>query len=228
MQTKSTPMSNATETIEIHVHGVDGSIKKFTQRDGSLLRQTLDWFQPNHLFTQQRIEIPGERSLTTFIASQVTRIDLVTEPHSHSNRAPGPVEAVELSEPAFRALAHGQQLHVVEKTSPPPDNTVMVLFDIALAGGKHLFLALETPVSHTPQNMESFSTLLTSASFSFLTRAGGFAVLNVANLLWFTVYPDPAQLSTDARAAVRHRNATEPGSSHRQYDLLEIDEQEAA
>ena len=228
MQTKSTPMSNATETIEIHVHGIDGSIKKFTQRDGSLLRQTLDWFQPNHVFTQQRIEIPGEHSLTTFIASQVTRIDLVTEPHSLWNRAPGLVEAVELSEPAFRALAQGQQLHVVEKPSPPPDNTAMVLFDVALAGGKHVFLALETAVSQTPQNMESFSTLLTSTSFSFLTRTGGVAVLNVANLMWFTVYPDPAQVSMDARAAVLQRNATEPGSPQRQYGPLEIDEQEAA
>ncbi len=228
MQTKSTPMNNAPETIEIHVHGVDGSIKKFTQRDGSLLRQTLDWFQPNHIFTQQRIEIPGERSLTTLIASQVTRIDLVTEPRSTTNVSPGPVEAVELSEPAFRALAQGEHLHVVEKTSPPPDSTVMVLFDLALAGGKHVFLALETPVSHTPQNMESFSTLLTSASFSFLTRAGGFAVLNVANLMWFTVYPDPAEVSTAARAIVRLRNATEPGSPQRQYEALEIDEREAA
>ena len=228
MQTKSTPMSNATEAIEIHIHGVDGSIKKFTQRDGSLLRQTLDWFQPNHIFAQQRIEIPGERSLTTFIASQVTRIDLVTEPRSPSNVSPSPVEAVELSEPAFRALAQHQELHVVEKTSPPPDNTVMVLFDIALAGGNHVFLALETPVSQTPQNMEGFSTLLTSTSFSFLTRAGGFAVLNVANLMWFTVYPDPAQVSTDARTTVRQRNATEPGGSQRKYEPLEIDEQEAA
>lgn len=228
MQTTSTPMSNATETIEIHVHGIDGSIKKFTQRDGSLLQQTLDWFQPNHVFTQQRIEIPGEHSLTTFIASQVTRIDLVTGPHSLWNPAPGPVEAVELSEPAFRALSQGQQLHVVEKPSPPPDNTAMVLFDVALAGGKHVFLALETAVSQTPQNMESFSTLLTSTSFSFLTRTGGVAVLNVANLMWFTVYPDPAQVSMDVRAAVLQKNATEPGSPQRQHGPLEIDEQEAA
>jgi len=104
----------------------------------------------------------------------------------------------------------------------------MVLFDVALAGGKHVFLALETAVSQTPQNMESFSTLLTSTSFSFLTRTGGVAVLNVANLMWFTVYPDPAQVSMDVRAAVLQKNATEPGSPQRQHGPLEIDEQEAA
>ena len=222
------PMYNATDTIEIRVHGVDGSIKKFTQRDGSLLRQTLDWFQPTHIFTQQRIEIPGERSFTTFIASQVTRIDLVTEPRSLSNASPGPVEAVELSEPAFRALAQGQHPPEVERTPPPSDNTAMVLLDIALAGGQHVFLALETPASQRPQDMERFSTLLTSTSFSFLTRTGGVALLNVANLMWFTVYPDPAQASTDGRTTVRLTNVTEPASPQRHYEPLEIDERKAA
>ncbi len=223
-----THMINPTETIEIRVHGVDGSIKKFTQRDGSLLRQTLDWFQPTRIFAQERIEIPGERSLTTFIASKVTRIDLVTEPRSLSYASLGPVEAVELSEPAFRALAQAQHPHEVPKASPPPPNTAMVFLHIALAGGNHVFLALEMPVSHTPQDMETFGTLLTSTSFSFLTRAGGVAVLNVANLIWFTVYPDPAQVSTDTPAAVPHTNATGPGSPHQQYEPLAIGEREAA
>ena len=119
-------LSNATETVQIRVHGIDGSIRTFTQRFGSLVGQTLNWFQPTYIFAQKRIEIPDERSLTTFFSSQVTRIDLITEPRSNWSFPPDLVEAVELSERAFRALAQPQQPRERQETPPSRDNAAMV------------------------------------------------------------------------------------------------------
>jgi hypothetical protein len=221
-------LNNATETLQIRVHGIDGSVQTFTQRGGSLIGQTLKWFQPTYIFTQKRIQIPGERSLTTFFASQVTRIDLITEPRSNWKLPPDPVEAVELSERAFRSLAQAQQPREKQEASPPRDNAAMVLLDIALAGGQHVFLAQEMAGRPAPQAMQGFDTLFTTTCYSFLMRTGGVAVLNVANLVCFTIYPDPAQVSAVACAAVRPRNNTEPGSPQRESGLPEIGEREAA
>jgi hypothetical protein len=222
------PMNNTTETIRIRVHGVDGSIRTFTQRGGGVIRQTLDWFHPTYLFAQQRIEIPGERSLTTFIASQVTRIDLVTEPRSNCHVPPDLVAAVELTEPAFQVLTQGEQPQEKPEESTLPHKTEKVLLDIALAGCQHVFLAQERAVSQPSQDMLRFSTLLTSKSLSFLMRTGGVAVLNIANLVCFTVYPDPAPVPAAVRATVRPREATELANPQRESGLPEIGEWEAA
>jgi len=222
------PMNNTTQTVQIRVHGVDGSIRTFPQEGGSLIRQTLNWFQPTYIFTQKRIEIPGERSFTTFMVSQVTRIDLVTEPRSNWSLPPNVVEAVELSEPAFRTLARAPQPPERQKASLAPDDTAMVLIDIALSGGQHLFLAQEMAFSQPAQDMHMFGTLLTTTGFTFLMRTGGVAVLNVANVVCFTVYPDPAQLSADVSTAARQRCGTELRSPQRESGLPGIGEQEAA
>ncbi len=222
------PMKNATESVQIRVHGVDGSIQMFTQHDDSLIRQTLDWFQPGCIFAQKRIEIPGEHSLTTFFVPKVTRIDLVAEPRSNWNLPTDLVEAVELTERAFWALAKSQQSQEVQRAPSPPDNTAMVLLDIALTGGQHVFLAQEAVVPRPSQDMQGFGTFLTTTSFPFLMRTGGVASLNVANLVCFTAYPDPAQVSADVWAVVRQRNSTEPGGPQRRSGLPQIGEREAA
>ena len=221
-------LSNATETVQIRVHGIDGSIRTFTQRFGSLVGQTLNWFQPTYIFAQKRIEIPDERSLTTFFSSQVTRIDLITEPRSNWSFPPDLVEAVELSERAFRALAQPQQPRERQETPPSRDNAAMVFLDIAMAGGQHVFLAQEMAGRPAPQEMQRFDTLLTTTCYSFRMCMGGVAVLNVANLVCFTIYPDPAQVSADGCAAVRQRKSAVLGSPQRQSGLPEIGEREAA
>ncbi len=220
-------VNNTTESLQIRVHGIDGSIQTFTQHDGSLIRQTFDWFRPRLIFAQKRIEIPGEHSLTTFLAAQVTRIDLLTEPRSSWTPPPDLVEAVELSETLFRALAKSPERPEVQNSSPPPEHTAMVLLDIALTGGHHVFLAQETAVSQPCQNIERLGTFLTTTSFAFLMRTGGVAVLNVANLVCFTVYPDPAQVSAEVWT-LRQMKRTELGSSQRATVLRGFGEQEAA
>lgn len=221
------PMNNTTESVQIRVHGVDGSIQTFTQRTDSLIRQTLDWLRPTFIFKQQRIEIPGEHSLTTFIATQVTRIDIVTEPRSSWNLPSELVQAVELSETAFRALAKSPEPPEVQKASPPLENTALVLIDIALTGGHHVFLAQETAVSQPSQTIESLSAFLATTSFAFLMRTGGVAVLNVANLVCFTVYPDLGQVSAEAWT-LRQRNGTALECPQGQSALRGLGEQEAA
>ncbi len=221
-------MNNTTEIVQIRVHGVDGSIQTFTQRGGSLIRQTLAWFQPTCMFGQKWIEIPGERSSTTLIVSQVTRIDLVTEPRTNWSLPPASVEAVELSEPAFWALAEGQPPQAAQEASPAPDNTAMVLLDIALAGGRHVFLAQETAVSQPLPRPAEACPLARATSLSFLMRTGGVAVLNVANLVCFTVYPDPAQVLAVGRPTVSQRCGTELGSPQGQPGIPGLGERKAA
>ena len=218
----------ATESVQFRVHGVDGSIRTFTQRDASLIRQTLNWLQPTYLFTQKRIEIPGDHGLTTFIADQVTRINLITDPCSNWHLPADLVEAVELSKPAFWALARGQQPQEAQKAPPAPGNTAMVLLDIALAGGQHVFLAQETTSPQPSQGMRSSGTFLTATSCSFLMRTGGVAVLNVANVMCFTPYPDPARASAGVWAAARQRNDNMHGNAQREAGLPEISERVAA
>ena len=126
------PMNDAAPSVQIRVHGTDGSIQTFTQHGDNLVRHTLDGFEPARMFTQQRITIANGCSLTTFITSRVTRIDLVTEDLSNWNLPPGLVEAVELTEPAFRALTQDRPPRERQEASRSPDRSVMTLLDIAV------------------------------------------------------------------------------------------------
>ncbi len=79
----------------------------------------------------------------------------------------------------------------------PADNSVTALLEIALVGGEHLFVAQEVSAGSGADPVALFDTLFTTSSFSFLMRAGGIAVLNVAQLLWFTLYPSSVESSAD-------------------------------
>lgn len=221
------PMDNAAQTLQIRVHGVDGSIQTFTQHEDDLIRQTLDGFRPTRMLTQTKITIAGECSLTTFVPSQVTRVDLVTEHLSNWALPPGPVGAVELSEPAFRALVQDQPRRESRRASRAADKSVVALLDITVVGGQRVFLARQMAVERSAQQMQGFDTLFTTSSFWFLMRACGIAVLNVANLARFTVYRGPMQASADLRPGY-HAHTSEPGNPHPQGGLSEIPEREAA
>jgi hypothetical protein len=214
-------------TAEIRVHGVDGSIQSFTQHEESLVKHICEAFQPARMFTGKRITIGSEHSLTTFQASRVTRIDLVTECLFHWNPALEPVEAVELTEAAFRALVLDQRPGDGPEASRSPDDSVMALLEVVVVGGQRLFLAQEMPASPSGEHSPGFDSLFTGSSFSFLMRTGGIAVLNVANLARFTIYPGPLQIWEEVWPA-NHGGGRDRESHNDSSRLWGVDEREAA
>jgi hypothetical protein len=220
-------MKSTRESVRIRVHGVDGAIHTFTQYDDTLIRQTLDWLRPTSIFKQQRIEIPGAHSLTTFIAAQVSRIDILAEPRSRWIFPSELVEAVELTEPEFRALANGEEPPGTQKAAHPLKNTAFVLIDIALTGGHYVFLAKEPAGPRPAQNIENLGAVLPTTSFAFLLRTGGVAVLNIAKLLCFTVYRDRTQVSAAVWTSRQSRGA-EFGIQQQSSGFRRFGEQAAA
>lgn len=65
--------------MEIRIHTQGRSVETFFQDDPTLAARIAKGIHPAKVFTGDIITIAGDYSLTTFDASKVNRVDLVTE-----------------------------------------------------------------------------------------------------------------------------------------------------
>jgi hypothetical protein len=116
--------------------------------------------------------------------------------------------------------------HIRQEASRSPDDSVMALLEVVVVGGQRLFLAQEIPASPSGEHLPGFDSLFTASSFSFLMRTGGIAVLNVANLARFTIYPGPLQIWEEVWPA--NHGGGRDRDSHDGPRFWGVDEREAA
>jgi hypothetical protein len=205
-------MKNSNPSVRIRFHGVDGSVETFVQHEASLVKHILNGFQPARIFAQERITIAGGYSFTTVIASQVTRIDLVSPQLSEWDFPDGVVGAVELSERTFRGLVSDPQLKESPETSRR--DSTMAFLDIAMVRGRHSFLAMELAAGPAADQINGLHLL---PGLSFRMRLGGISLLNFANLSRLTIHPGTAQAPAGSWFA-HHPNCPEDCANDQGFD----------
>jgi len=131
--------------LQIRVHGVDGSVATFTQTEPALVKHILADCQNSHLFKQERITIAGRRSVTTFVASKIARIDLIQERFSGWKLPLGIIDIVELTEPEFLYQGYLFDLEHLDRRRQhlTVGDCDVGLVDIEMVGGRHVFLKIE-------------------------------------------------------------------------------------
>ncbi len=132
-------MNHPTQSLQIRIYGIDGTVATFTQTDPDVVNRTLGEFNPARILTQTKITIAGNHSVTTFIPPLITRIDLITDRLSVWDFPFAIGALVELTETEFHKFLHDLQRRVQIRTS----DDFPVFLDIQMVNGQRLFLWME-------------------------------------------------------------------------------------
>jgi hypothetical protein len=185
-------MNQAKAHLQIHIHIVDGSTTTFVQDDAGEIRKIFAGFQSTQIFNRDIIAFTDKNSITSLPASQITRIDLISEQLPTLNFPGGMVEAVELSWTEFQALVRSPVMLEQWRLKKTEDLCVVTLLDVEMTDGQCLYFTMETQVELLRSefwNTRKF--ILTGTGLCFRMRTGGVAVLNLAHLTRLTFFPNP-------------------------------------
>jgi hypothetical protein len=184
----------------IRVHRIDGSVESFAQTDEAAVQRLWQKIEPSRLFAQPRIVLAGEYSKSVFVTAQIVRVDFVRESKQCWEFAGGYSDIVELSESEFRKNARLDQPELMAKrTQHTPVGDMLVSFlKLHVTGGNSVFVMAEFPVKLPAENQSFMRFLLSKGAFHMRLRGGGVAVVNLANLVGYTVYPGVAEVPADS------------------------------
>jgi hypothetical protein len=192
----------------VRVHLTDGSVESFVQPDEATARLTWNSLDPLRVFGQQRIVIAGTHSKSVFVCSEVVRIDFVQHFCPCWQFPEGYSDIVELSEAEFRKLAHPDQPDLMPKRERhiPAGDLLVSFLKLQFRGNRPIFLMAEISVKLPVENQSFMRYLLSKTGFHMRLRGGGVGVVNLAQLVGYTVYPGVAQVPSDSWLA-------EPGAN---------------
>jgi hypothetical protein len=191
-------MNQPTQSLQIRIHGIDGSVATFTQTDPDLVKRTLDELNPSRILTQTKISIAGNHSVTKFIPHLITRIDLITDRLSVWDFPLVIGALLELTETKFQEFVHGWQRQSQRRLS----DDFPVFLKIEMVDGQRLFLWMEIVAGLPTDQLQRIYSLLQKRSIIFGLRVGGIGILNPANIVRFLVYPN--SLANPAAARPTH------------------------
>lgn len=199
--------------MEIRIHTQSGSVETFFQDSPTLVASILKGIQSTKVFATNIITIAGDYSLTSFVASRVNRVDLVDEALPHWKHAEDIFDVVELSEDEFRERSHLNDPARLERRRSPKQigESVLVFVEVEMTGALRIFLAAKIRVGLPVERLQRLRTLFSAAALHFRMRQGGTAILNLQNLVRFTLNPGPDVTPIDAWPA--HHLSRKPESS---------------
>ena len=195
---RETNLSKPSLTIRFQL--ADGSVHSFTQTDEAINKKLWDAIDPGRLFARQRIVIGSEHSKSVFVSAEVIRVDFLHDSFQCWEFPGGWSDIVELSEEEFRAHAHFDQPSLmVRREQPTPPGDLLVSFvRLQLRGGQPLFVMVEAPAKLPAESQSFMHFLLSKGALHMRLRGGGTGVINLANLVGYTVYPGVAQIPADS------------------------------
>jgi len=126
-------------------------------------------------------------------------VDFIQESNECWEFPGGYSDIVELSNEEFRKNARLDQPELMAKREhhTPVGDLLVSFLKLHMAGGKNLFLMIEFPVKLPVENQSFMHFLLSKGWFHMRLCGGGIGVVNLANLLGYTVYPGVAQIPAD-------------------------------
>jgi len=196
-------LDSSSHAMIVRIHLADGSIGSFIQTDEATARNIWESIDPVRLFNQQRLVIAGTHSKSVFVGSEIMRIDFVQHFCPCWQFPEGYSDIVELSETEFRKHAHLDEPDLMPKRAQctPVGDLLVSFLKLQFRNGPPMFLMAEFSVKLPVENQSFMRFLLSKTGFHMRLRGGGIGVVNLAQLIGYTVYPGVAQVPSDAWAA---------------------------
>ena len=197
---RSCESRNNRPALEIRFQFVDGSQEIFVQPDAGKAADVLTVINPAHLFYQSRIVVADDYSKSVFVCSQINRIDFFYDGDGFSHIPADHADLVELVEADFRKhVPPGKLTFLQKRTQRKRVGDLLVSFlNLRMRGGSHVYLMNETLVKLPTENHSYMQRLLSKGPLCFRLPSGGESVLNLANLISYSVYPGVAEIPADS------------------------------
>jgi len=207
--------------LKIQIHKMDGSSETFIQDETDMAKRILGEFEPDRIFSRERIIIADHHSLTSFPVGGVVRLDLVFEPSLHWLPSAEMVRAVELSETEFHDMLLNPELRVQWDPEQPPEASAVVFLEVEMVGQPTLFLVMEIVGEPLVDPQKTVATLFAAPVLCFRMRSGGVAALNLAHLLRVTFFPGAQPVPLEAWPAQHVRNPQPKPAAPKSRDLVD-------
>ena len=198
--------------MEIRIHTQSGLVETFFQDNPALVASILKGIQSTKVFATNIITIAGDYSLTSFVASRVDRVDLIDVDPPLWKYPDDVLDVVELSEDEFRDRSHlNDPARLQPRRSPKQTGEFAAVFvEVNMAGGGRIFLAAIIKVGLPAERLQRLRSLFSAAAVHFRMPQGGTAILNLKNLVRFTLNPGPDVTPIDAWPAHHSSREVEP------------------
>ncbi len=197
---KTNPSKSSLKSIlTIRFHLTDGSVHSFVQTDDAAARKLWEGVDPARLFVRPRFVVGSEHSKAVFVSAETVRVDFLHDSFQCWEFPGGYSDIVELSEEEFRKHARlDQPARMTKRDQPTPVGDLLVSFvKLQMRGGRPLFVMVEIPVKLPAESQSFMQFMLSKAAIHMRLRGGGVGVVNLANLIGYTVYPGVAQIPAD-------------------------------
>ena len=194
------PGSSSKSVLTLRFHLTDGSVYSFAQTDDAVARKLWDDVDPARLFARPRIVVGSEHSKAVFVSAEIIRVDFLHDSFQCWEFPGGYSDIVELSEEEFRKHAHLDEpaLMVKREQGTPVGDLLVSFVKLQMRGARPLFVMIEVPVKLPAESQSFMQFMLSKAAVHMRLRGGGTGVVNLANLVAYTVYPGMAQIPADA------------------------------
>jgi hypothetical protein len=195
----ATPIESS-ENFVIRVHLSDGTIQSFSPIEQAESAPCWQQVDPGRIFTQPRIVVAGERSKSVFVTAHVVRVDFMHRDFSTWVFPGGYADVAELTEEEFRRHAHLDQVEKMRRRDDctPVGDLLVSFIELHMFGGARYRMMTEFPVKLPADNQGRMRFLLSKGAFQMRLACGGFGVVNMANLVSYTVYPGVSEIPADS------------------------------
>jgi len=190
--------SNAPLTIRFHL--TDGTTRAFTQPDPAINEKLWDEIDPSRLFARPRIVVGSEHSKSVFVAAEIVRVDFHQDLFQCWKFPAGFSDIVEVSEEDFRrgARLNEPSLRTKRDRPMPPGDMLVSFAKLQMRGNQPLLVRVEAATKLPAESQSFMQFLLSKAAVHMRLRGGGIGVVNLANLVGYTVYPGVSQIPADS------------------------------
>jgi hypothetical protein len=186
--------------LEIRIHLTDGSIETFVQAEVELAENILRQIAPAHLFAQSRIVIADDYSKSVFVCSEINRIDFVYDGDGFSHLPVDHADLVEISAEAYQQhVPLNDPVRLDKRVQHRQVGDLFVSFhDLRMRGGSRVYLAEEKLVKLPAESQSYMQRFLSKGALAVRLPGGGQSVLNLANLMGYSVYPGVPEIPSDS------------------------------
>ena len=197
--TRSPRKTSSRSALEIRFHFVDGSGETFLQPDAKAAEAIRRQADSSNLFNQSRIVVADDCSKSVFVCAQVNRVDLVFNGSGDSRIPPNYADLLELTETEFHQCVPVNDSALLQKRDRVlhVGDLMMSFLHLRMMGGSHVYLMREALVKLPAESQSFMQRLLSKGTYGIRLREGGYGLLNLQNLIGYTVYPGVPELPAD-------------------------------
>jgi hypothetical protein len=187
---------------------VDGSKETYFQNDADAAEEIRHKINFSSLFHQPRIVVADDYSKSVFVCAEINRIDFVSDCTGFCRIPSDHADLVELTKAEFNRhvpLGEPKLLERRDKRRQVGDLLVSFL-RLRMRGGIHVYVMNEAVIKLPVESQSFMGRLLSKGLYGIRLREGGFGLLNLQNLIGYTVYPGVPEVPADTWMAERKAN----------------------